>query len=609
MGEHLVWDVESDDLLPGLTRLWTIPIGTAEGTDVTVYADQPGYAPLSEGLARLSAAERLIGHNVVAFDYHAVNKVYPGTVRREQLWDTLVAARLLDPEERQHSLRAWGGRLGIAKGDYTGDFKSFTEDLVTYAIQDVHVTRAVYRKVREVETWGESFALEMDTAWAIDAQVSNGFCFNVEGARKLDGELRAELDKLQAELQAAFPPITHHIPYTPKATNRKMGYVKGQTIVKTVVETFNPASRKHVGKRLMALGWKPTKFGANGDPTVDEGTIAGLKIPQAAPLVAYFKTLKRLGQLADGDQGWLKVVTPAGRIHGYVNPNGACTGRMSHARPNVAQADKDPRMRALFGPRRGWKLVGCDAEGLEARMLGHYLARYDGGAFSERVVNGKKEDRTDVHSANLKALVEFKLLPDFAWTDAKGFKIGRDGAKTILYALMYGAGDRKLGATLHTIWRDLVAAGCPGKPPKVPVAELGKMVRKALARSMVGLDKLTARVAAVTKQNGYLIGLDGRHLAVRSEHSALNTLLQGGGAIVMKKALQLFMRCQEPTMGEFWALCANVHDEVQMEVVPSEAELYGSEFAGAIKAAGIGLNVRCPLAGDFAVGENWSQTH
>ena len=65
---------------------------------------------------------------------------------------------------------------------------------------------------------------------------------------------------------------------------------------------------------------------------------------------------------------------------------------------------------------RRLEAVGCDAEGLEARMLGSYLHRYDGGAFSNMTINGNQEDKTDVHSANVRALVADRLLPPEALT-------------------------------------------------------------------------------------------------------------------------------------------------------------------------------------------------
>lgn len=584
----LIADCEANNLYPALTRLWTLQLGDASTDEVTVYADQPGYPSIAEGIERLRAADHYVFHNGLAYDLWAINKFYPGAVERSKLIDTLVLARLLSPEERSHSLRAWGERLAVAKGDYEGDFQRFDDELVHYAIQDIHTTRALYRHLMEqLDGWGESLALEHDVAWAMHLQERHGFGFDVPAAQALDATLRGELADLSAELQKSFPPIAHTS--IARATNKKLGIVKGQPRVKW--ETFEPGSRHHVGRRLQALGWKPSAFGADGAPTVDEKTLADLPWPEAQLLVKFFRRQKMLGQLADGKNGWLKLVKN-GRIYGRVNPNGACTGRMTHMSPNTAQVDGDPRMRSLWVPREGWKLVGVDAASLEACMLAHYLARYDGGAYAKIVTEGDEESGTDNHSRNRDVL------------NKMGLAVNRKGSKNLLYAFIYGSGDFKLASMVVDNLRS------NGKPvPKIPKKELGLLVRKGLAKAVPGIDKLSAAVKTAVKERGYLVGLDGRHLLIRSDHSALNTLLQGAGAVVMKKALAIFMHCHGPTMGDLWALCANVHDEVQMEVVPEHADLYGAEMVGAITAAGEYYNLRCPLSGSYKPGSNWSETH
>jgi DNA polymerase I len=596
MKERLVFDTESDGFLDTATKLHSVQIGTVEGTDATVYTDAlPGYRPLAEGLKRLSEAEQLIGHNVIRHDFPLVNKLYPGTLRREQMLDTLVMVRLLDPEERDNSLEELGKRLKVYKGSFAGPWDTATPEMLEYAAQDVVVNRAVYCHAKKVESWGQSLQLEMDTAWAIAAQVHNGFRLDVPKAQALEAVLRGEVAEQTVALRDVFPPRwvrKEKETFVPKGDNRAQGYVKGCPLTKVQLQVFNPASRKQVADRLIGLGWRPKAYGAGGDPTVDEAVLAALPFPEAQRLVSFYTTLKLLGQLSDGKNGWLKLVKPDGRVYGNVNPNGACTGRMSHSSPNLAQVAKGHRMRELWLPREGWLLVGCDAEGLEARMLAHYLARYDGGAFGRRLLEGKKEDGTDVHSANRDAV------------KAIGYKVDRQGAKTLLYALIYGAQDPKLG---RTVIDNLREQGLPVPKEKNPRA-IGKRVRAALATSMVGIDKLVAAINATLDKVGYLTAIDGRHLFVRARHAALNTLLQGGGAIVMKKALCIFDAAHNADYYHF-GYCANVHDEVQIEAAPGIAADLGRQFAAAITAAGAHFNLRCPLAGDFKVGASWAETH
>lgn len=610
-----ICDCETDGLLPTMTRMWTLQVGRAGTEEVTIYADQPGFPPLKEGMERLKKADRLVFHNGMGFDIHAVNKVFPGAIQVGQIWDTLVAARLLNPEEKLNSLDDWGQRLECLKGKYTGDFQSFTEELVTYARQDIVVTRKLYELLEpQLRDWGQSVWIENMTAYVIALQEQNGFRLNLEKAQALEADLRGELAQIEAELQEIFPPI-----WVPKKTKGTALFIpkvgtptgKGETVkdapfTRVTYQMFNAASRTQIAQRFIRkYRWKPTKFTDKGAPAIDEEVVSGLPFPEAKAILRYLRVEKQLGQLVDGKNGWLKLVKPDGRVYGRVNPNGAGTGRMSHFKPNMAQVDKkDLRMRECWEARPGWKLVGCDAEGLEARMLGHYLARFDGGSFSDRVVNGDKSKGTDVHTVNLNALKRV-LMAGTSWIGLAS----RDGAKTYLYAMMYGAGDPKLGKTIVDDMREKGIA----IPKGINLRRLGQESKKKLAKGMVGIDKLVEAVKKKAKEVGYLIGLDGRQIFVRSEHSAFNFLLQGGGAIVMKMALIIFHFELAPSNGwVYWrdfAYCANVHDEVQTECKPEIAEDLGKTFAQAIAMAGERLNVRCPLAGAFDIGNNWKDTH
>lgn len=628
----VIADTETDGFLDKLTKVWTVQVADLDDGIVTVYADQPGFPPLAEGIERIRAADRVVMHSGIGFDYWVIERFWPGALPREKLFDTLPAARLADPEERDHRLEAWGERLGIAKGQYTGDFQSFTPDLVTYAAQDVVVGLALYRHVMgKLDGWGESVQLEQDVAWALRLQEFNGFLLDVEGAQALAGELRQAIATIEVELRQIFKPmwVRKALPakeryrddwpssWAPKRSSAKQGYTAGCPFTKVELQMFDPSSREQAGARLQRLGWRPKAFGKNGAPTVDETTLAALTFPEARALVRYYNEQKLLGMVADGKYSWLAMVHPDGRVRGRVNTNGAVTGRMSHSSPNMAQVSKDHRARRLWKARPGWVLVGCDAEGLEACELGHYLVRHDDGAFVERHLNGDKEVGTDTHSFNLTTLVKFGVLPEVALDHVKPsatkrfktcFDAGRDNAKRHLYALMYGAGDRKLGSLAKEAYRDL------GLPPiRKSNNDLGARGRLALSKAIKGIADLTEGVKAAAKSRGYIIGHDGRRLLVRSPHRALNTLLQGGGAVVMKKALTIFHFERAPLRGWVHSVnfgyCANVHDEVQIECPPELADAIGAEFADCIREAGVRLNLKCPMSGAFRVGATWAETH
>jgi DNA polymerase I len=120
----------------------------------------------------------------------------------------------------------------------------------------------------------------------------------------------------------------------------------------------------------------------------------------------------------------------------------------------------------------------------------------------------------------------------------------RDIAKTFFYAFIYGAGDGKLGSIV-------------GKGRKE-----GKILRKKFLANVKGLKELTEQVKKEFNDKGYLVGLDGRKLQVRSEHSALNTKLQSAGAVIMKKALVILDKELQKTLvpGIDYEFVANVHD-------------------------------------------------
>ena len=163
----------------------------------------------------------------------------------------------------------------------------------------------------------------------------------------------------------------------------------------------------------------------------------------------------------------------------------------------------------------------------------------------------------------------------------------RDQAKTFIYAFLYGAGDEKLGSVVQGNRRD------------------GKRLRGSFLNNLPSLANLKDRVERAS-QRGYLKGLDDRKVTIRSPHSALNTLLQSAGAIIMKKALVLFKESIKDMDAHF---VANVHDEWQVEVKKEIAEEVGQRGVQAIVDAGIYFNLRCPLDGEYKIGDNWSETH
>lgn len=646
----IVFDIESDGLLDEMTVVHCInakdrSTGKVYSFNEGKYADgspAPRDGNIQDGLNLLANAPSLAGQNIIGFDIPAIRKLYPLWSPPTALLDTQVAASVifttlkdLDfarlaqgrlPREFQskglvgrQSLEAWGYRLGEYKGDFKGPWKDFTPEMDAYGRQDIPVTDMLVDLILSKKYSSECLALEHAVAQIIFRQKAHGFAFNYVGAQALTAKLMARRAELDSTLSTVFDPwYKPKGEVIPKRDNSRYGYVAGAPLTKVEMVVFNPGSRDQIADRLMVeRGWEPRAFTDTGKPQVDETILGELPWPEAQKLAEYFLVSKRLGQLAEGKEALLTNArnrgfyyprdraTEADRwsMHGSVSTNGAVTGRMTHFQPNVAQTPRvgtpyGEEFRALYIARYGKVLVGCDAEGLELRCLAHFMAKYDNGAYSETVVNGKKEDGTDVHSVNKRAV----LLNS------------RDSAKTFIYALIYGAGDEKLGETVYDDFTDEQKAKFNAKYPTNKgraLKALGKRRRAALMDNLPALGKLVEQVKEKARATGRLKGLDGRLLHIRAEHAALNTLLQSAGAVAMKMALVLLDKKLDVLRAQGWEIefVANIHDEWQIECPPEVAEEVGKLAAGAITAAGEYFKFRCPLAGSYAVGSNWAETH
>lgn len=606
-------DCEGDNYLEDIETIWTIQIAQDTSSDVEVFADQPGYPSLKQGMELLMEADKIVFHNAFGFDFWALNKVtgkaHNLLLDREQMIDSLIMSRLMDSTSKRHSLAELGERLGFPKGSHH-DFSQFSEEMVKYGKQDVRILQEAWKKPSErkrpsnlpsfglfYENFREACELEFYTGYVIEKQVHHGFRFDFEKAQMLESELRHDQKKLERDLQKIFPPITHER-WSEKTGKR----------LKDKIEVFNPGSRDQIASRLIdKYGWKPEAMTPTKKPKIDETILIDLPYPEAQAMAQFMTLGKKLGQIADGENAWLKKAQERSDgtyyIHGRVNILGARTHRMSHFGPNVAQVDSDSRMRSLWLPDPDDYLIGVDAEGLELRELAHFLYPYDDGLYVEGILKGSKEDGTDIHSMN---------------RNAAGLYL-RDSAKTMIYAHNYGCFDKKLG---QIVIDDARKAG--KEIPSGSLSAIGGELRSKIEVGIVGLGELIAKCKRSHNKNKALPGHDSRWIPSASDHSALNTLLQGNGSIVMKKALVIFdSEIEKLQLLDKVKYCANVHDEFQLSVHPDLVTYHGDDEKGkpiytspvaelgreSIAKAGEALGLRCPLLGSADIGKSWAETH
>ena len=417
----LVYDIETDGLLDTVSNLWLIVIGDPATGEVIAYSDvDDQLQPISQAMERLTAADILVGHNVIGYDVPALGKLGHRLSWRKHV-DTVLLSRMADPTRRSHSLADWGERLGFPKGDFK-EFDRYSQEMLEYALQDVRVNLKIWEKLQPVyDSQTSAYWTEAAFYAGMSAQMQDGFPFDVQAALEIRSVLLDEAEQVTDRMQEVFPPRwVADGEHVPKRTVNYKDPMRASTeagcaYTKVKLEVFNPGSRSQIASRFIAkYNWKPSVYTNGGSPEISEKILKDLPFAEASEFLSYLTAQKKLSQV----DGFLKA-EKQGRIHGYINTIGTVTHRCTHRSPNVAQVDKDHRIRSLFTPDPGWTMVGCDASGLELRMLAHYLSRWDGGAFGNSVINGSSKDGTDVHTRNQKIA---------------GLK-ARDSAKTMIYAL------------------------------------------------------------------------------------------------------------------------------------------------------------------------------
>ncbi|MEX0469929.1 DNA polymerase [Spiribacter sp. 390] len=437
--------------------------------------------------------------------------------------------------------------------------------------------------------------IEHRVATIIARQERDGWPFRADLARQYVEQLDSQADAIYQEIKSL---LGHYYvaksvvdkPFKKDGSLSKMAEEYGDVggpFGRIEWHELELTQHAKVAERLVQLGWEPTAYTATGVPQIKPDGEPCPNLSKVMPdlgskLSKYTKCVHRSNQI----KGWLEALRPDGRVPAGANPNGTNTGRMTHkVVANVPKASPDvffgTEMRSLFTHRGpGYKLVGFDAEGLELRIAAHYINSQE---FIDALIHGDKSQGTDPHTRVLDACRECGVET-------------RDEAKSCVYSTVYGASPRKVASILNLSQAD------------------GERIIQAVEGVFPGISTLKPKVEKAASR-GYLIGLDGRKVWMRRDsdgnlmkHKALNYLFQSGGGIAMKVVL-CYLDSQIKKHGADVTFVGNIHDEVQSEVHKDWIAWYNNSVLWAFEKATEFLQLRCPLAGEVQVGEDWSQTH
>ncbi len=645
----VVIDIECN-ALKNPTKVWLVICKDVDKGEYHVFrrlSDDPSEA--ERFLVYASSVNLWIGHNLLGYDWPVLVDLLGLRVPdiHNTSIDTLIISKLVDYPRQGHSVEDYGLEFGLEKGKFS-DWAKYSQEMEDYCIRDVDITEKIYNKYKRYINHPErqaSIRLEHEFQLICNNLEKNGFAFNTAKAQQLLTKVQTELDSLDKDILSSFPPREVLIrEFTPRATkfgtinkssvprvlhDRMHEFEIAKTYRHTKEEAFNPSSHKQIIQVLREAGWKPidktkthieterecntSKFDSGLTEAQAYAKLEILKkigwkvnetnletLPTSAPLPA--RSLAKRILLESRRRTlteWLSLVhTDDQRVHGRFYGLGAWTHRMAHQAPNTANIPNEydtngkrkllgKELRSLWCAPRNRLLVGVDAEGIQLRIFAHYI---NDPQFTEALINGKKEDKSDPHSLNQ------SILGDVCRT--------RAAAKRYIYALLLGAGAGKLREILD----------CSEE-------SANEAYQRLLAR-YDGFKYLKDKVIPADAKRGWFLGLDGRAVRIPGDsigtrkHLCMSGYLQNGEAVVMKKATvkwwPFLKECNAKGVGL-------IHDEWQVEV-PNNMEIalkVAELMKNSLPTVGEELNLRCPLAGsywndddkDYTIATNWSKTH
>ncbi len=621
---YLVLDIETNAIIAP-DKLWCIVTQDIDTGKVKDYVGER----CKDLLRDVHHTDTLIGHNIISYDMPHLSRLLDGFNHpNTMVIDTLVLARLYNFNLRgRHSLEAWGERLGQPKQEHK-EWDKFSPEMLSRCKTDVSLTVKLYKYLTAKlshSRWDKAKQIEHKMVWFSEEMTHNGFFFDRKAAKKIHSIVVKEKDKLDGRLQNIFRPTTK---LTREVTPRETAhgtlhggdfrwlnqdypdltpYRAGGTFSRFSWVPFNPQSPRQIIDRVHKIGWSPVektkghqqlmrkvrerRLRRHLAPTSEQLTkmahyqkygwkmndINLSTINADAPEEAQLLVRRLLlGNRTSVIQSWFDAFNAqTGKIHGSFYPLGCWTHRMAHRNPNMGNI---PRSDTEFGAdmRKLWTsgpsdiLVGCDASGIQLRILAHYINNND---FTHTVTTGTNDNKDDIH-----------------WRNGDLLGVDRERAKRWIYAWLLGAGPDKL-AHLCSVTR----------------GEAIDFTDQFMDR-YEGLRELKEGLVKTDAARGYFEGLDGRWVVCPSEHHMMSGYLQNGEALVMKYATLRWQLALRTRHIEVWP-CNLVHDEWQTRCREQDAETVGKIQCAALRYTGEALNMRCPLDGAYKIGQTWYDTH
>lgn len=599
----VVCDIEADSLNP--TQIWCVVAYDLNSKTEHIFTAQDclsGLRSFAEGV------DVWIGHSFLTYDRPALNKLLGLSIKVKQVRDTLILSRLFNASrENGHSLKAWGEKFGMNKVEHE-DWSKFSPEMLERCRVDVQLNVRLWNHLKDKEQQGytdECIQLEHNIQYLLSLQEQNGVAFDYQKAHMLLSTCRKEADEIECTIHKYFKPKPKLVRViTPKFNKngelsivglRKLGddakSIVGGAFSLLEWKELKLTSPTQLVERLNEAGWQPVVFNKlsskmkkegrkQGSPKVCEENLETLPdtAPEAAKLICKYLILN---SRCTNIRTWFEALGSDNRIHGSVIGLGASTHRMAHRNPNtanipsiltkmgkVALYGKECRECFTVEDKINRRIVGVDASGIQLRILAHYMNDEE---YTKAVCEGKKEDGTDIHSVNMRA----------------GNLDSRDIAKRFIYSFLLGAGNRKV---------EIIT----GKPN-------GGKVKQQFLDSLPSLARVYD-MALDSFEIGYMVGLDGRRIQIPSAHKSLAMYLQGGEAVIIKKAYVFaYNQIKKEGLDAKFVLC--VHDEYQLDCHKDCAERVGQIVVKAIKDAGKYYNLNCPLDGNYSIGLTWADSH